>query len=660
MLTFSDKLIIDLNFKQGSKSRMIKNFLKSTVLVGVVFCTLAYAEPTAVWVDSYIPANNPLEKQALLLKNGTFNYKKERPIIRLAPLIESQEALQTRAHKTQSSNTLGTPLNAGVNRFIESIATIEKFNSYLDWETLADGSHLAALSIISPQATGSRFIFNIEQLHPKAELRFSSESNDEVFIVSGEEIINTTFKNNQENTNINIKHNLYIAPYLSGEQANVEIFLPKEISLTDIKIAIPNLSHIFLAPDELELFQQRNSDQSCMVNAECDASWDDVSNSVAKMLYTDAAGDSFICTGTLINDTQNSKTPYFLTANHCINSQQEASTLQTFWFYKTMSCQSNIVGNYTRLSKGADLLFNQAETDTALLRLREMAPAGAIFQGWTTATAKNSYIGVIHHPNGKPQKLSTGFTELEYADCKNSGIDSFVCQSASSSDAGYLPVKYNNSATAPGSSGSGLFITKGILGSQYLVGQLYGGGSSCEIPGKYDFYGRFDLAYTAGLSTWLAAKKTDEISNDKRAIYRFYNTKSGTHFFTGSIVERNNVINKYPSFTYEGSAFYAYPKIANTLSPVYRFYHKVLGSHFYTISKNEKEKIEQKYPNYIYEGVAWYAAENTTLGSKPLYRFYNTKTGTHFYTVNTTEKNNIINKYASYIYEGIAYYVWVK
>lgn len=639
---------------------MIKHFLKSSVLIGAAFCTLAYAEPAAVWMDSYTPVDQPVEKQALLLKKDTFHYKKERPVITLAPLIDSKEALQTRAHKTQSANTLGTPLNAGVNRFIDATATTDKLSAYLDWETLADGSHLSALSVISPQAAGSRFIFNIEQLHPRAELRFSNDSNDELFIVSGEEVINTVFKNNQENTDIDAEHNLYVGPYLSGEQVHIELFLPKEIALTDIKIAIPYLSHIFLAPDELGLFQQRNSDQSCMINAGCDANWNDVSNGVARMLFTDASGDSFVCTGTLINDTQNSGTPYFLTADHCINSQREASTLQTFWFYKTRSCHSNIEGNYKRLTKGADLLFNQAKTDTALLHLREAAPAGAIFQGWTTAAAKGSYVGVIHHPDGEPQKLATGFTELNYADCKSLSADSFICQSPGSSAAGYLPVKYNNSATAPGSSGSGLFITKGVQGSQYLVGQLYGGGSSCETPDEHDFYGRFDLAYTAGLSAWLAAKKPAETANDKRAIFRFYNTKSGTHFFTASTVERDNVINKYPSFTYEGSAFYAYPKTANTLSPVYRFYHKVLGSHFYTISKSEKEKIEKTYPNYIYEGVAWYAAPNNVLGSKPLYRFYNTKTGTHFYTVNATEKNNIINKYASYIYEGIAYYVWVK
>lgn len=643
---------------------MIKSFLKSGALICAALSMLAYAEPAAVWVDSYTPVEKIEKKLVLLSKKNTIHYKKERPVITLDPLINSKEALQTRAHQAQDSNTLGTPLMAGVSRIIGATETVEKLNAYLDWETLDDGSHIAALSVISPQAAGSRFILNIEQLHPRAELRFSNDLNDEVLIVSGEEVINTIFKNKQESSDKNIENNLYVGPYLSGEQVNLEIFLPKEIIVTDIKVALPYLSHIFLAPQELRLFQQRNSDQSCMINAGCDSNWNDVSDGVAKMLFTDINGASYYCTGTLLNDTENSGTPYFLTADHCINSQQEASTLETFWFYKTTSCQSNAASNFTRLTKGAEFLINQTSTDTSLLRLREAAPRGASYQGWTTADAKNKFVGVIHHPNGQPQKLSTGFTEVSYADCKSLGDDSFMCRDSGASNAGYLPVIYNNSATEGGSSGSGLFITgnnnASAQGSRYLVGQLYGGGSSCQTPDEYDFYGRFDLAFTAGLSIWLTAKKPDSVSNNKSAIFRFYNTKSGTHFFTGSKTERDNVISKYSSFTYEGAAFYAYPKIGSTLSPVYRFYHKVLGSHFYTISKSEKDKIERTYPNYIYEGIAWYAAPTDVLGSKPLYRFYNTKTGTHFYTVNATEKDNIISKYASYIYEGIAYHVWVK
>lgn len=636
---------------------MIKQFIKNSALICAVMSAGAYAEPASVWVESYTPPHTMDTRSAPLLNNDVLHHKKETPVIVLENLTNSNETLKSRSYKLQRENTLGTPLHAGVKRAVSATDTSEKLASYLDWETLVDGSHIAALSIISPQALGNRFILEIEQLHPRAELRFSDETSGEVFTVSGEDVINTIFKDKQTAEIQDLNKNIYIGPYINGDKATLEIYLPKDISPTNTKISIPVFSHMFTSPEKID----DDNDMQCMVNVACNNSWNSVSNGVAKMLFTDAHGDSYVCTGTLINDKNSSLTPNFLTADHCIDSQQLASTLQTFWFYKTTSCASSTANSSIKLTRGADLLFNQSSTDTTLLRLREQAPAGAMFLGWTSAAAKNMFVGVVHHPNGIPQKLSTGYTANSYVDCKESADNSFSCQTSILANAGYLPVSYNRGATAGGSSGSGLFITGnntiGTLGEKYLVGQLYGGSSSCKSPSSYDYYGRFDLAYAAGLESWLTVEKP---TTGKSAIFRFYNTKSATHFFTGSQNERDSVISKYASFIYEGEAFYAYPKTGNTLSPVYRFFHKKLGSHFYTISRAEKENIEIKYPNYIYEGISWYAAPTVVADSKPLYRFYNTKTGTHFYTVSTAEKDNIINKYRSYIYEGIAYYVWTK
>ena len=57
------------------------------------------------------------------------------------------------------------------------------------------------------------------------------------------------------------------------------------------------------------------------------------------------------------------------------------------------------------------------------------------------------------------------------------------------------------SVTEAGSSGSGLYKTIGT--TNYLVGQLYGGSSSCTAPTAADAYGRFDTAFNAALSRWL-------------------------------------------------------------------------------------------------------------------------------------------------------------
>lgn len=651
-------------------------FIKSAVIFCAILSTLTYAEPTEIWVDSYTPAAVMTTKSAVADKDAILYYSKETPVITLEPLVDSKDTLQARSYRAQRSAMLGNPLKAGVKRSVLATETVEKLNSYLDWETLKDGSHIAALSILSPRAAGSRFIFNVETLHPRAELRFHDHVNDEIFTVSGEEIINIVFTNRQESFDADIGNDFYVGPYLNGEQATLEIFLPKEVAVSEVQLSLPYLSHIFIAPNQLEQLNKRYGDQSCMKNAICDASMTAISDSVAKILFTDINGDSHICTGTLLNDTQNSQIPYLLTANHCINTKQKASTLQTFWFYNAESCvSSTVVLDYKQLAKGADLLFNHVSTDTALLRLSEAAPIGTTYAGWTTDQARTSEVYVFHHPDGRSKKMVMGQTDSSYANCQATEGTSFSCNKLDSDDAGYLTVKYSSSATAEGSSGAGLFILRnspsqssGLLGASrpyYIAGQLYGGNTSCDAGSGNDFYGRFDLAFKAGLATWLVKDIPAPPTvveppplMSKSGIFRFYNTNLNTHFFTSSEAERDNVINKYASFVYEGRAFYAYSKINNTLSPVYRFYHKVLGSHFYTISKGEKEHVEKAYPDYIYEGIGWYAAPVAVSGSTPLYRFYNTKTGTHFYTVTAEEKDNIIMKYPSYIYEGIAYYVW--
>jgi hypothetical protein len=64
-----------------------------------------------------------------------------------------------------------------------------------------------------------------------------------------------------------------------------------------------------------------------------------------------------------------------------------------------------------------------------------------------------------------------------------------------------MQVNWNSGITEPGSSGSALFSNTG----HYVIGQLYGGTTSCTATSGSDFFGRFDLAYTAGLSKYLAA-----------------------------------------------------------------------------------------------------------------------------------------------------------
>ena len=142
-------------------------------------------------------------------------------------------------------------------------------------------------------------------------------------------------------------------------------------------------------------------------------------------------------------------------------------------------------------------------------------------------------------------------------------------------------------------------------------------------------------------------------------VYRFSNSATGAHFFTTSTTERDNVIaTMSPPYSHEGEAFSVASAFSPGLSPVHRFYNTRTGVHFYTISESERATVAASLPQFLYEGVAYHASQVAGQGLIPFYRFYVPSRGFHFYTADEAEKASVIaNLSATYSYEGIGYYV---
>ncbi len=139
-------------------------------------------------------------------------------------------------------------------------------------------------------------------------------------------------------------------------------------------------------------------------------------------------------------------------------------------------------------------------------------------------------------------------------------------------------------------------------------------------------------------------------------IFRFFNRTTGTHFYTGSPLERD-IVRENPSFSYEGPSFRAASSSDSQTNPVYRFFDRVSGTHFYTISPVERDSIINNFENYNFEGVAYEAFVQAQPDTIPLYRFYNTVTRTHFYTPSAIERDSLIDNNPNFNYEGVGYYV---
>lgn len=156
----------------------------------------------------------------------------------------------------------------------------------------------------------------------------------------------------------------------------------------------------------------------------------------------------------------------------------------------------------------------------------------------------------------------------------------------------------------------------------------------------------------------LASVAVDQSLADR--IYRFFNTETGSHFFTGSTEERNAVIGNNMILKYEGAAFGGTQQQTGAIGEleVYRFFNRLNGTHFYTASLDERDCIIENLTNLIYEGVSYYGfGEALNATQTALYRFYNSMNDSHFYTASADERDHVIQTLAHYQYEGIAYFV---
>jgi hypothetical protein len=142
-------------------------------------------------------------------------------------------------------------------------------------------------------------------------------------------------------------------------------------------------------------------------------------------------------------------------------------------------------------------------------------------------------------------------------------------------------------------------------------------------------------------------------------VYRFYNRRNGSHFYTATGTERDAVANTLTStYTYEGIAYGVAATAANA-SPLYRFFNRRNGSHFYTASTAERDRVKSKLSaTYTYEGPAYNVSVAPVAGATSVYRFYNRKNGSHFYTSSVSEMESVRSRLSRvYTYEGTAFYL---
>ena len=546
-------------------------------------------------------------------------------------------------------STKGSRAAVGFARPLPASETVVPLSA-LPWHDLASGMQAARITVNSPGAGALRLGLSLALPPPGLTLRFRGSA-------SGATVLGP----------IDAAHvavdALYWSPLLDGDTAVVELALPQGVSLAGATISMPMLSHLALNSTALKQADPLDSigqSSACEVDVACVAAplkqqAATAINATARILLVHQ-GDSFLCSGTLLNDSASSGAPWFYTANHCLegesgdpaaekaNPAAVARTFQTYWLFQTDTCGVDIAANvdFSALTSGTTLLARSVDYDWALVRLNDASPPpGVTFAAWngTGVLANGAAADGIHHPAGDLKKFSQGAVK-----------DYYTYEDGSS----FIRMVWSSGVTEPGSSGSGLFTLDASKSFLELRGGLFGGASSCKKPQGVDDYSRLDVALPL-LAQYLtpgapnAAKTTPTVE--------FYNATLDDYFITASSAEIQALDNgTFAGWARTGLRFLAYtdPAFAPVgAQPVCRYYVAPAygDSHFYSASPAECAEVGRRFAaQWVFESatVFYILLPNTTTGACPagsrgVYRFMNNANGLHHrYTAEVDVRDSII------------------
>ena len=211
----------------------------------------------------------------------------------------------------------------------------------------------------------------------------------------------------------------------------------------------------------------------CHLDVTCYPEWSSSATGVARIFFETSEGGSRACSGTLLNNRRQDLTPYFLTAAHCVDTEEEARSVTAFWSYQTQTCNGELPDfQSVPHTEGASLLSTlggggrNTDGDMTLLQLEGDLPDDVMFQGWDADPQPiGAQVTGIHHPGsdwGFFKRISFGQIIPDPASRISADVYAFT--------------SYTQGYTEGGSSGSALFSSPGTV-----VGALsFGRGETAE------------------------------------------------------------------------------------------------------------------------------------------------------------------------------------
>lgn len=358
---------------------------------------------------------------------------------------------------------------------------------------LPNGDKLWMLQIKSAGAYSLNTIFDRYVLPPGAELYIYSA--DHSFVLGA-----FTYENNKS-------YGSLATAAVPGDEIVIEYFEPADAAF-DGELVVGTVGH-----DYLNIFGNKGDDPNqfgasgpCNIDINCEEgkNWQAHKRSVVRII-SDGRG---LCSGVVLNNINQDKKPFILTAAHCFDKNKNYSPENSVYYfnYESPECKGSD-GSQSQTVSGSTLMAdkekNNGYLDFSLVKLSNSIPwtYQAYYAGWDARDNTPESTVCIHHPWGDVKKISVDNDAAGISTHAGYGYDDNTFWWIKEWDAGM---------TQGGSSGSPIFDQNGRV-----VGVLSGGDASvCSDDPVNDYYQMFSVSYdrysadSTQLKAWLDPNNT--------------------------------------------------------------------------------------------------------------------------------------------------------
>jgi len=366
-------------------------------------------------------------------------------------------------------------------------------------DVLSNGDHVYRIKITSEEAKSLNFVFNTYRVPTGATIYLYNEGKTDWLGAY---------------TNVFNREDEMLGTWMvEGESVFIEYTEPKNV-IGQGELNIGRVVHGYRSIMDSEVLEKAlndsgdcNQDVDCPVGNDFEATKESLKHSIAFIIM-----QGFVCSGGLINNTNNDGAPYFLTANHCDAGPESTWAFRFNWISPNPSCAtvtSSTDAAMNQTTSGATRLAANSESDVKLLQLD-----GGLddqweleYAGWDRSATAPSFVVGIHHPAGDIMKV-----------CREdqSPTERTISFNGNATTEMWNIADWDLGVTEGGSSGSPLFDPSGRI-----IGQLAGGAAACtgtNDNNQFDVYGRFDVSWDFGttnttrLSNWLDPANTGAVT----------------------------------------------------------------------------------------------------------------------------------------------------